>query len=137
MFKVGFTGTQHGMTLRQKAVLKDFLTRYFVDSTDQFHHGDCIGADEEAHEIAKEIGYEIHIHPPKYEEKRAFCKGDKYYAPRDYLVRNRNIVDMTDKLLGASRLMREELRSGTWSTIRYAKKNGKKYTVILPQGTFS
>jgi hypothetical protein len=125
--KIGFTGTQHGISIRQKEILRQELSL-----ATEFHHGDCIGADEEAHEIARELELYIVVHPPKNYAKRAWCTGDVTLPERDYLERNHLIVDHTDKLIGCSRFNREELRSGTWSTIRYAKRIGKPYVVILP-----
>jgi len=52
--KVGFTGTQAGLTPKQKLELRSLLMDYRDDIT-EFHHGDCIGADADAHEIAAEI----------------------------------------------------------------------------------
>ena len=28
------------------------------------HHGDCLGADAEFHELCRETGLKIHVHPP-------------------------------------------------------------------------
>ena len=84
--KVGFTGTQAGLTPKQKLELRSLLTDYRDDIT-EFHHGDCIGADADAHEIAAEIlGVEcIFIHPPEDDKKRAFCKSPHIARPRPYL----------------------------------------------------
>ena len=94
----------------------------------EFHHGDCIGADEEAHLIAARIlGEErIWIHPPRKKGKRAFCTSPHILPVDDYLPRNRSIVTMTDALLAAPKSMTEEFRgSGTWMTIREAERQHK------------
>jgi hypothetical protein len=124
--RIGFTGTQLGMTVNQRAALYTALQKFCRDGG-QFHHGDCIGADAEAHKIAESLGLTIVIHPPIKENKRAFC-GDymsRRCPPKDYIERNHDIVDMTDILIVAPKSNFEELRSGTWATYRYAKKQGK------------
>lgn len=124
---VGFTGTQNGMSDQQKIALKQFLEEY----CNEFHHGDCIGADEEAHQIALMIGIpRIVIHPPIHVSKRAYCY-HKYshehsfvvqLPPKDYLDRNHDIVNDTMGLIAAPKSDQEELRSGTWATVRYSRK---------------
>jgi len=130
---VGFTGTQLGMTESQKKAIKRAL-ELFRKENDEFHHGDCIGADSEAHQIAREIGYSIILHPPTNSSKRAFCKADKEEKALPYLERNLEIVKSTQVLLATPKGMIEERRSGTWSTIRKAKKMGRKIMIIFPNG---
>jgi hypothetical protein len=117
--KIGFTGTQVGMSERQKKQLRLELT-----TATEFHHGDCIGADAEADEIARSMGIPIIIHPPSDPKKRARCRqpGDKVHRTLPYLDRNKMIVASTERLIAAPKAMEEELRSGTWSTVRYARK---------------
>lgn len=129
--KIGFTGTQIGMTAIQCGL---FLSRSRELQPTEFHHGDCIGADYNAHNI---IRYHfplcrVVIHPPIIERKRTFCSADFMHEPLDYLVRNKNIVNATDILIAAPKSHVESLRSGTWSTVRYANKIGKKVILIFP-----
>ena len=137
MMRIGFTGTQIGMSLHQKRQLYNTL-QAMCRNGGQFHHGDCVGADAEAHDIAVALGFksqDIIIHPPLDEKKRAFC-GDymsRRCKPKPYLERNHDIVDMTDILIVAPKTDVEELRSGTWSTYRYAFKQ-KKLIVMLQRG---
>jgi hypothetical protein len=135
-YSIGFTGTQIGMTGPQKRTFETIFDTRFKSHLIHFHHGDCIGADAEAHEIARQYGtsVKIHIHPPINDSKRAFKKGDTYYEAKEYLDRNHDIVNSSDILIGTPRSQEEELRSGTWATLRYAKKNGKKYVIIYPDG---
>lgn len=101
--RIGFTGTSEGMTELQKASLKKFLKDMQDKGAHSFHHGDCVGADEEAHYTALELGYIITIWPPVKSEKRAYCTGASIVMPPDsYFARNRSIVDNTDTLAGAS-----------------------------------
>lgn len=127
---VGFTGTQQGMTPRQKEELRELLIAL---NPVAFHHGDCIGADAEAHEIVLSLGIEITIHPPHYSGKRAFCKRAQFVHPTaEYLQRNRDIVDDTSHLIAAPKTAQEELRSGTWATVRYARIVGNNVTILEP-----
>lgn len=130
MSRIGFTGTRVGMSGFQEIVLRDFL----INEADELHHGDCIGADAEADAIARQLNIPIIIHPPIDPRKRANCyqPGDRIWAEQDYLTRNRDIVDNTDELIAAPRdHEHEELHSGTWSTIRYAQRRGKKVTILV------
>lgn len=129
---VGFTGTQHGMSRPQAATLAAGLRLLFT-AGDEFHHGDCVGADAEAHAIAAGIGFRIVVHPPTNPSKRAWCEGVIRPA-KPYLVRNHDIVDETDVLIATPRELTEELRSGTWATIRYARKLMRKLCVVGPDG---
>jgi hypothetical protein len=99
------------------------------------HHGDCVGADAEFHEISRALGIAVHIHPPTKNGKRAFCAHADIVRPvQDYLKRNRDIVDSCSVLLAAPNADKEKLRSGTWATVRYARKLGKKIFILLPAG---
>lgn len=134
--RVGFTGTQEGMKVKQAKKLKKVLLDLMRHMVNEFHHGDCIGADEEAHEIvSRDIGCEIVIHPPKNNSKRAWCKAGqvRFREQKEYLARNKDIVDSTEILVACPKGP-EEIRSGTWSTVRYAKKRGKRVLVIKPDG---
>ena len=99
------------------------------------HHGDCIGADAQAHEIACTLGREVTIHPPTSGTYRAWKTGSDVRAPKAYLTRNKDIVRETDMLIAAPAETTEQVRSGTWSTVRFARKLGKRVFVILPDGT--
>jgi len=130
--KIGFTGTQKGMTDKQKEKLRDILSRQIYPNHNiEFHHGDCIGADSEAHKIAKEMGFVVHIHPPIKPNKRAFCQGDVEHIKKDYLIRDYDIIDAATILI-ACPAGKEELRSGTWATVRYARKISRPITIIMP-----
>jgi len=139
--KIGFTGTQNGMTFIQKRNILKFLNGTSNDII-EFHHGDCIGADSECHGIINNFNkfyktnVKIIIHPPINESKRAFCKGDIILPKDEYLNRNKHIVDSIDLLFVAPKELHEQLRSGTWSTYRYAKnKKHKPVIIFYPDGT--
>jgi hypothetical protein len=102
---------------------------------DWLHHGDCIGADAQMHSIAKRLRIKVALHPPINSFKRAFCQSDFIYSEADYLRRNHAIVTRTSRLIAAPKDFKEQLRSGTWSTIRYALRTGKPVFIVFPDGT--
>jgi hypothetical protein len=133
MNAVGFTGTQRGLTFRQYITLEVHLHKFsFSDA--RFHHGDCVGADAEASEIARRLGFRIVAHPPTNVKKRAYVPVDEVFPPRPYLERNHVIVSVTDILFACPGEVPEQLRSGTWATLRYARKLRKKLCIIFPDG---
>jgi hypothetical protein len=134
VFKIGFTGTKQGMKSEQLEALEKLLA-ILRNRSDflEFHHGDCKGADAQAHILAMNLGFKIVIHPPKNPKTRAFCKGHEIREEKEYSVRDHDIVDECDQLIVVPKLRKEELRSGTWATYRYAKKRNKSCTVIFPK----
>lgn len=129
--KIGFTGTQIGMSERQRI---EFYRQMIRHMPDEFHHGDCIGADTDAHNlVVPMLDTRIVIHPPTKSAKRSFLRADETLPTKPYIERNHDIVDAVDLLIAAPKNERvEELRSGTWATIRYARKTGKP-VIILPR----
>ena len=115
--KVGFTGTQAGMSAAQLSRLKERLVAL---RPTEFHHGDCIGADAEACFIAIDLGIKTIAHPPENSRKRAFTPSEIILPVKPYMERNHDIVDSVDLLLVAPKTNQEVLRSGTWATWRYA-----------------
>ncbi len=134
---VGFTGTQRGMTSEQRRKVTSLL----VDlGATHFHHGDCIGADDEAHDIARGLGLLVYLHPPEISVKRAFCRirnNEMSFQVAPYLERNRHIVNTTAALIATPGETEEQLRSGTWSTVRYARKLRRPVYVVFPDGSVS
>lgn len=133
--RIGFTGTQAGMTEFQQAGLRAFLVEQQTQMVESVHHGDCIGSDAEFHALAQELMLPVIVHPPTDSSKRAFCLGGIDYRQRKpYLERNQDIVRESDLIVAAPRTQCEELRSGTWATIRYARKIGRLVIVLWPDG---
>lgn len=122
--KVGFTGSQRGMNSRQIHNLMSWLR---ANDVDEFHHGSCIGADTAANYCAAECGIPIIIHLPIDTEKMSNLRefATEIRSPLPYLDRNHMIVNECNMLIAAPiDPEKEELRSGTWATIRYARKKG-------------
>lgn len=136
---LGFTGTREGMTNIQRNVVADWLRD---KQPDEIHHGDCVGADSEFHDAALlniNQPLEVIVHPANGLALRAFRRSGitKRHEPKPPLERNKDIVDACDELLAAPKTLESELRSGTWSTIRYAQKAKKTVTIIGPDGSIN
>lgn len=129
----GFTGTQGGMTTLQLHAVRTLLRDQYGPSA--AHHGDCVGADAQFHALMVEQGVPIHLHPPDVDSKRAFCDGATNVADaKPYLDRNHDIVDACRLLVAAPSGPAEKRRSGTWATVRYARKQHRGIVIVLPDG---
>ena len=121
--KVGFTGTRSGMSRHQFRSFRSALKRMQKKGITNLHHGDCLGADVQAHKLAHSLGIPIVIHPPVNGTNRAYCRGaKKVLEEKEYLERNHDIVDACDVLFVAPFTNTEQMRSGTWAAFRYAMK---------------
>lgn len=127
MIQIGFTGTQKGMSKPQyqlvDSLLNDTINEYGVEKV---HHGMCIGADLEFHNLCRSKGLYIIGHPGVTgfgkRWNRADCDVDEIEPEMEFLHRNQKIVDACHLLLATPKSEYEELRSGTWATIRRARK---------------
>lgn len=133
--KAGFTGTQSGMTKQQE---RKFISLMNEMEPSELHHGDCIGSDLQANDIFNEMfpTKPIVVHPPKNPAKRAYAFGYSkvVLGAKDYLERNRDIVDDTDILIATPETKTGVNRSGTWATVRYASRQKKPIVLIFPDG---
>jgi hypothetical protein len=133
---LGITATQRGLSNEQRVWLRGHfaLSKRVFDVT--VHHGDCVGGDEEAHDIALEFNFAIEIHPPTNPKQRAFCEGATVvHEAKDYHARNYDIVMASGVMLGMPEgLASMYPRSGTWSTLRRTIKEGKTFYFCLPDG---
>lgn len=134
MMNLGLTGTQEGLNANQFEAVKRVLSGMH-HMIAEVHHGDCIGADVELVTLINELYPDIRIisHPPIKDGKRAWFPSDLTHRAKPYLHRNRDIVEASD-VLWAFPAGAEKLRSGTWSTVRYARKVNKPYTLFTPDG---
>lgn len=132
---IGFTGTRRGMSEWQRLMLLTILThRCEIGAINEFHHGGCLGADAEAHVLVRNMTpYTIYVHFPENRKYEARLPGPFVSMGRKpYLVRNEDIVKVCDLLIAAPLTDKEQIRSGTWATIRMARKLGKALIVIHP-----
>lgn len=132
--KIGFSGTRYGMSEYQGQWFRRIIWGF---KEGEFHHGDCIGADKEANDVV-DLGNDlvINIHPAwNIHGTRAFCQPQRFFysfEPKNFVDRDKDIVDMSDLLIAAPLNSNPLSRSGTWTTIRYAKKVGKP-VIVLPR----
>lgn len=138
--KVGMTGTRSGLTEHQ---LKAFNSTFTLLEMEEFHHGDCVGADAEIANRIREIvriqGLNLTIvsHPCTITNARAYTAADETHEPVGPLDRNKLIVDSVDLMLAFPGKMKEQQRSGTWFTIRYARKQGVPLVIFWPDGSMT
>ena len=127
---LGFTGTRHGMTPEQRLAVREFVTKL---RPNRVVHGDCIGADYDFDNICAELKIPRGIRPSTIAHTRAHCEergAEALAEPIAPLARDRLIVEDSTQMLGVPKLARQERRSGTWATLRYAV--GKRPTHIIP-----
>lgn len=139
---IGFTGTREGMTEPQSDALYTWVEDF--GWWDEFHHGACVGADYEASVVFFQLrqnrpSQEIHAHPSNLRamtHRFSVDSADVRHPPKPPLNRNRDIVDCCDILLACPKGP-EEQRSGTWATIRYARKQRKRVVIFWPDGSIT
>lgn len=133
---VGFTGTRRGMTVEQQTSVYDLLVMY---SPREAHHGDCVGADAQFHEIARARDIDVVLHPPLDPKFRAWCRGAaRVETELPYQRRNRKIMLASSLIVGAPNEAIEPAPArgqGTWTVIRRSRKAGKRVIVVWPDGT--
>lgn len=135
---VAFTGTRRGMQDSQQARLRERLEA-LRDAHGQVWlcHGDCVGADAQAHAIAKALGYKVAVFPPDRDGQRAFVTDYDWIAtPKPFLVRDDLMVKHAHTVFGTPHQFKEVYRgSGTWYTIRRACAARKAGEIIYPDGS--
>lgn len=131
---LGITGTRDGWTPQQE---REFRGRILQFMPTHFHHGDCIGVDDQAANVVNEMLSLCRIisHPPSdgaYRARNPHAWHTR--SPMGYLSRNLAIVNACDVLIACPKEMEPQARGGTWYTYRYAKEKGKATILILPDG---
>jgi hypothetical protein len=142
----GVTGTREGLTSAQRSAVREYMAGFLKIVLPYhslvFHHGGCVGADRHVHNVVREVWGKVArivVHPAS-DQPETLCDwtdADELREPAPSLVRNRNIVDAIagGSLYACPKLMREELRSGTWATIRASTKLRKGSVLFWPDGT--
>jgi hypothetical protein len=99
----------------------------------EFHHGDCVGVDTEAANMAFDLGYYTVSHSPLKDDLIGDFISDEYRKSLTYFARNRNIVDECDFLLVVPYQMEHQKHGGTWYTHDYAVKKTKPFKILWPE----
>jgi hypothetical protein len=138
---IGFTGSRVGTTIDQHRALRNTLAMHYQPQA-VLRHGACVGCDRDAHVLAWQLGYRFILHPPVNHKLRAWMEFTEWWNPvldvvlpeHEYIERNHHIVDAVSLLIATPDGPERE-RSGTWSTVRYAQKQGVPTVVIMPDGS--
>jgi len=131
--KAGVTGTQHGWTEAQRVQFTLMVSEMDII---EWHHGDCVGVDEQASLVVRRRFGQgvIHSHPPDNPKKRAWVPSGMIHIEKPYLDRNDDIVDAIETLFAIPQGYKNVVRSGTWYTYREAIKQSRQVILILPSG---
>lgn len=133
--RVGISGTRSNATQEQLHTLRTVLS--MLSGNIEVHHGMCIGVDEAAHNIVRSEQPTAVIvgHPPTNSKHEAQLDVDVLCDRKPYLERNDDIAHACDVLLAVPAQDEEQLRSGTWSTVRRARKYDKQCIIITRNGS--
>lgn len=130
---IGFTGTRSGMTPKQKEVVVEIIK---MKSPIFVVHGDCEGADTDFHNICLPL-FPIRIRPCNH-ESRAWNEGaSDMMEVKGPLERNKDIVRDATLLIATPPTHEEIKRSGTWHTIRHARKTNVPRVIVWPDGSLT
>lgn len=136
---VACTGTSRGLTMGQQFQAIALLTALYKQGFRKFRHGDCIGADAQFARIAKDAGFYLIAHPghpknkPDETKYRAFTDfNDEIMPVKEFLTRDKDMVDGSIFLLAGPYQDYEVNRSGTWTTVRYAQAEGVAVGFVYP-----
>lgn len=131
--KLGFTGTRETINLFQMQSLRALVREL---QPNEGHHGLCTGGDEAFHDICMELKVPIIGHPPKNTSRvMPRFKWEQcatLHEPLDYILRNRQIVLACAMLIATPLTELEITRSGTWTTVRLARRLGLRRYIITP-----
>jgi hypothetical protein len=134
---VAMTGTQQGITYQQHWSFCKFLALYpDIDEVEAFLNGDCIGADLAVTNLVATFWPHVQIwkYPGDIPSKRAGGFSHVTMDPSDCLSRNREMVERSGLLVAFPGEFHEVLRSGTWATIRHARRRGIPTVFFWPDG---
>lgn len=135
---VGFTGTRQGPTPAQHKAVDRFLIAMFRDHGARvLVHGGAVHSDTFAHEVVRPLG-EIWVFPAIEGGLLSSAVREPFNGiiaePIPALDRNDIIAGLADGLLAVPYSDTEDERSGTWATVRRARKRGCPVYVVRRDG---
>lgn len=101
---------------------------------EEVHYGCCIGADDAFYAIARLCDTKIFGHPSTLEKFTIVRDCYRLNPPIPPLDRNREIVSISDIIIGCPYEHSEQQYGGTWFTLREASRLKKEFYVIVPDG---
>lgn len=130
---ISITGTRIGMSLAQRAYMRDILCNVTL-----LAHGGSSGVDHQCHMLFNRP-QDTEVYPSNLEQHNRYGRNSlRYLHPiQSPLGRNRLIVSRTPILYAMPRMFYEEKRGGTWATIRYAQKVNRYFVIVWPDGQIS
>lgn len=121
-------------------ILEWFINQY-ASRIDIIRIGCAQGADEEFYHIVRRLAPTVlmEFYPCEFTRLRwamRACRSEEIVHPvRPPLERNRTMVDASTYLVAGVKHYVEQQRSGTWATVRYARKRQVPYLLVYPDGS--
>ena len=129
----GFTGTRAGMKAFQVLITRRALQQ---GQPLVFRHGGAFGSDFSAHALCRETNPDglIEVWPADRKRVSLFAGQPSVVIKplMDPLNRNKEIAKRSEFIIATPHTEKEELRSGTWATIRDAMREAKPVLIIWP-----
>ena len=136
MIDIGFTGTRGGL----RTVQSDNLLRELValrEKADVMDNGCCEGSDRIAWSMWRDLGGRFRLRPGDRDQwdwaQQACRREDELFAPVGYMERN-ELIARNPVVVATPAEDAEMQRSGTWATIRRARRAESYLILISPNG---
>jgi hypothetical protein len=129
-------GVPLGMSEVQQERVRDLLMGYLSESP-VILNGLCVGADAQAHTIARELKIPIIGHPgfEVGNKWRVDLECDELRTVWPPKVRDKMMVREGRVCIATPCSTVEEWRGGTWLTFHYAQEHGLKWHCVWPDGS--
>jgi hypothetical protein len=140
---IGVIATRSAITEPRSIRLHELMIFLAARGVVEAHHGVCIGGDVVFHEEARRLEMYIVGHPGVDNKWRKNGRAesiscDEWWPEKPFLERNKDIVKAVDLMIAMPAEMEERRRgSGTWFTIREARRQNKPLFIIWPDATYT